>query len=458
MIDALARIHARFAKGLREVCAQDASSLRIGAELKFPLVTPDGSAAPLEKTLSLWQYLGNQGWELVHDASAGRAVGAKHPGEENDSVASCETGYCKIEFSLSHVGNLFEIQDQIDKLRVLLTPFAEREGVHFLAYGIQPVSRPRRALLEKKGRTSVWDKVFPSNKIVAPEDGDDVHLFTVNAASHVHINVPDRDAIRVVNVLNGFAGPQIALTADSSVWKGAVDGRYQAVAEKFWDWWEASKDRAGIPRRPFRDARDYIETVARFKPVYVKRDGRPVLLRNYETFLDYFSGDECAAQDLDGRDVALHPSPDDLTIHNSFYWYNARISRHYTVENRVYDQQPSDALACPAALTLGLASAAEEAWEELAAHPWKTLREARETACRHGLSGKDNGTPLRELTVRMLNLANLGLKRRGKDEEELLEPLYRRLEARRCPARDAADAVARNGVAFLVQERSFTRP
>ncbi|NQT87312.1 hypothetical protein HQ560_11140, partial [bacterium] len=157
---------------------------RIGAELKFPLVSDDGSAASYDIVCALWEYLEACGWRADVDPVTGTVVGARKPGEHNDTVASCETGYCKTEFSLAHVANLFDLADAVHRLRDELRPFAESHQVHFLGYGIQPVTPPSRRLLMKKSRTSVWDRIFTSNRHVAPEDGDDMHLFTINAASH----------------------------------------------------------------------------------------------------------------------------------------------------------------------------------------------------------------------------------------------------------------------------------
>jgi len=188
---------------------------RIGLEMKFPFVDKEGRAAPFSAVSALWEHLQQHGWEPVRDWSSGNVVGARIPGEHNDTVASCETGYCKAEFSLAHVSNLHDIQRDVLRLRELLRPFCETHRVHFLGFGIQPLTPPSRHLLMKKSRSSVWEKVFKSNNHIPEQDGDDVHLFTINAATHVHVSVSQEEAIPLVNVLNGFAGAQIAVMANS---------------------------------------------------------------------------------------------------------------------------------------------------------------------------------------------------------------------------------------------------
>ncbi|MEA3366014.1 MAG: glutamate-cysteine ligase family protein, partial [Candidatus Hydrogenedentes bacterium] len=389
----LDKIHRRFTEGFAAVAdPQDGHNpRRIGAELKFALVNADATAASRETVAELWPYLADRGWDLVHDGLTGAPSGARVAGEQNDSVASCETGYCKTEFSLAHMADLNAVEKQVSSLRELLQPFAEERGVFFLGFGTLPGTPPSAKLVAKKGRASFWDRVFPSNHFIAPEDGDDVHLFTVNVASHVHVSVAELEAFEAVNVLNGFVPAQIALMANSSVWKGQYDPDYKCVAEIFWDMWEAAKQRAGMPLKPFENSRDYARHVAELAPVYVKRYGTPIILKNYDSFLDYAADGSAWGYDPNEERVPLEPSMKDLDTHNSCYWYNARISRYYTVENRVCDQQPPEDLLCPAALTLGLVEARKEAWEELEAYDWNLLRTARVEACKKGINARANG-------------------------------------------------------------------
>lgn len=429
---------------------------RIGSELKFPMVFEDGSSVDLETVYAFWKYLHSRGWEVIEDDLTNNIVGASKPGEMNNTVAGCETGFSKSEFSLAHVADLFDLEKSINELREELIPFADKHGVNFLGYGIHPLTPPSDKLLMKKGRTSVWDKVFGSNRCLPPEDGDDVCMFTINSASHVHVSVSMDEAIDAVNVLNGFAPAQIALTADSNIWRGEIDPEYKCVAETFWDRWMPDADRIGVPPVSFGDLEHYVNTVAKFKPVYVKRNGKPVLLNKYETFAEYFECEEAVGTDIDGNEVNLSPEVSDIDLHGSCYWYNARISRYYTVENRANDQQPPEDLMCVPALTLGLITVLPEAAREIAKFNWSDLRSAREAACRYGLSDIRENLSLTPLVELMLQLSEVGLERRGLGEEKFLEPLHERVEKRKCPADDAAEIFRNGGIKALIAKRSFT--
>lgn len=448
------RLHRYFRDGFTQaVSRRDSGQRRIGAELKFPLVDAEGRAASRQKVEALWAYLAGRGWEPVHDAVAGRVVGASKPGPQNRSVASSETGYCKTEFSLAHVGDLFELRAALDELIGELRGFSNAEQVYFLGYGIQPVTPPGQALLARQGRTSVWRR-FAGNRHIPEGQGDDMHLFTVNAASHVHISVDPDEAVEAVNVLNGLAGAQIALMADSPVWKGGVDPDFLCPAEIFWDWWMADMpQRVGVPPRPYGSLGDYVDLVAGFPPVFVKRGESPITLERYASFRDYFLSRPAQGRDLAGQEVSLEPEPADLDVHSTCYWHNARISRYYTVENRVYDQQPPEDLILPSALTLGLVSALAQAGEEVRAHDWQALVDSRVSACSWALEGSAGDLSLKDLAGRMLDLARQGLAARGKGEEVFLEPLFRRLADGRAPAHEARDLFQRGGAAALVAGR-----
>jgi len=436
------------------VAAGSGRGRRIGVEMKFPLVSRDGNAVSEAKVRLLWDYLRLRGWRPIRDEMTSRTIGACKTGQYNDTVAGCETGYCKTEFSLAHTGDLFRMAEQIADLRAELEIFGRRYGVEFIGYGIHPVTPPGRKLLLKKGRTSPWSRVFPSNRRIPKDKGDDVHLFTVNAGCHVHVSVSMEEAVDAVNVLNGFAGPQIALTANSSVWQGRIESDYKCVSEKLWDWWMPDEDRVGIPARPFRDLRHYVHTVAGLRPVFITRHGKPIVLQKYRTFREYYSTGRAVGVNAEGREVSFIPEKSDIDLHNSCYWYNARVSRYYTVENRANDQQPPDAMMSVPALTLGLVSALGEAKEELSSYDWPVLRQMRQTAIRSGPAACGGGQ-LRGLAGRMLAIARLGLSRRRRGEEEFLEPLCGRLSRAECPADEAVRLFSSGGAVGLVNNRKI---
>ena len=142
-------------------------------------------------------------------------------------------------------------------------------------------------------------------------------------------------------------------------------------------------------------------------------------------------------------------------MHNSFYWFTARISRYFTVENRLCDQQAPGNLASPAALSLGLLSALPEAQEELSQFNWSTLKLMRQTAMKDGLDGEVEGIALADMAARMLELAQLGLERRKLGEEIYLQPLKQQLASKQNPAMEASEIFNQDGIKALIEARDI---
>jgi gamma-glutamylcysteine synthetase len=408
---------------------------RIGSELKFPFIKSNGRAADADDAGLLWKHLCASGWSPVMDPHTGKTTGCELPGGFNNSIARPETGHCIIEFSMAHAGNLHELRNMYIMLGETLDEFSERHRLYFLACGMHPVEPPGRHLVAKKSRNLFWDTMFGSNRIVPPERGTDVHLFALSAAHQVHVDVSIDESIRAVNVLNGFAGAQTALTANSQVWQNTVAEHAQCLGELFWDWWLGDqRDRAGVPERYFTSIEDYAACIGGYSPVFVRRNGDAIGLPGYDTFRDYYTGGVKQGRRGDGSIAEVLPAEEDISLHNTFFWHGARISRYFTIENRMNDQQPYDEMAAVPALTLGLVENLDEANEIVRGFRWGDLRSLRNAAVHWGLDASVDGISAAELCGTMVEAAERGLVRRGLGEERYLEPLYRRLESKTNPA------------------------
>ena len=442
-----------FKKGFKRAVKERRGARRIGAELKFPMVDGEGNAVRKDDVRRLWQFLGEKGWHLQTDSFTGDIVGATIPGPMNDTVASSETGFCKVEFSLAHVANIHELSDKIHWLRSLLREFSDTNEKYLLGFGTQPKTPPSKHLKMEKARNVFWEKVFGSNRHIPPEKGDDVHLFTVSASSQIHLDVSFDEAVRAVNVFNGLSGAQLALTANSNIWKGDVDNNYKCVGEMFWDWWNPGSERFGMPHKPFKNLDDYVRIIGSMSPVYVKREGIPIGLPDYESFNDYYFSDTAWGINPEGEKIRITPEPADIDQHCTFYWYDARISRYFTLENRPNDQQPPNDLVVIAALSTGILSMLNEAEEEISKYDWNQLIQARVTACKDALEGQTDKISLFDFAWNMLSLAEEGLSRRGLGEEIYLAPLHERLNERCCPADEAELVFKERGISGLLEKR-----
>lgn len=441
---------------------------RIGSELKFPLIERgSGCAVDISKINLFWDFMMQKGWEPINDFSSGKLIGVRKPGECNDHIISCETGFCKIEFSLAHVSNLHDLHESVGYIRGLIEEFSEVSQVAFLGFGLQPFTPPGSHLLFKKGRNAFWDRMFGGNSFITEEDGTDVHLFTISASNQVHVDVFTEEAIDALNVFNAIAGLQVAMTANSNIWKGRIDYRYKCLGEMFWDWWlkEGHRKRYGVPERKFSHLDDYLLYIFSFSPVFVYRKGELVSLPFCPSFADFYSCNDKDVKCKRGREndrvcglleggeyIKVSGQEDDLDQHLTFFWHNARISRYYTLENRINDQQPpGDTLTIPA-LTLGIMENLNDALTLVNGYSWEIWREFRISAAHSGLDASMHGIRIADLSKSLLEIAEAGLKRRCLREEIYLEPLKERLERKVCPADVAADVFKKSGMEGFIKQ------
>ncbi len=74
---------------------------------------------------------------------------------------------------------------------------------------------------------------------------------------------------------------------------------------------------------------------------------------------------------------------------------------------------------------------------------------------RDGLDGEVEGVALSDMARRMLELAVLGLERRGLGEEVYLQPLQRQLASKQNPAMEASNIFNQDGIEALIAARDI---
>lgn len=420
---------------------------RVALELKFPVVMrATAEAASRETIQALWRDLEEHGWQPVTDPHTGRIIGAKRVSREGTDVLSSATGYCVIELSTAPEASLDGARRRVrDSLQPVLG-FCRAHELALLGHGIHPVTAPAPELLTDKARNAFWDDVFGERGQSAR-----VHLFTTTAASQAHVDIRSDEAADALVVFNGLAPAQIALNANSGVWNGEADDDYKCVHESFWDRWLPGEDRVGMPTEKPSSLTEYVEHLMALRPVYVEREGEPVRLPSCESFAEFCESERSPGRRADGESVEVAPRQEDLELHLTFCWHNARLSRYWTLENRVNCQQPPDSLLAVGALSLGLAEQLPQARELVDGYDWDDLRAARVDAMRRGLYAKVGEEPMSALCEAMLEIASEGLRRREGREQSYLSPLWRRLTRGQCPADAAARQLQRQGMEGLLE-------
>ncbi|OHB67467.1 MAG: hypothetical protein A2V70_15860 [Planctomycetes bacterium RBG_13_63_9] len=418
------------------------SARRIGLELEFPVTMRCGRAVRREIINALLESLCELGFRPLRDEVTAAVVGAEGDFAGNDHLRApprdrvdMEVGYCTIEVALAPETTLHSASRRLEAATTLLAQTLASDDALLLGYGIQPVQPPHRDLLAPKGIFGLYERCS-GNAVVSPRDGVDIHLFAITAAAHYHFDISREEAATALNVLNGLAGLLIALCANSPIWLGKADESSLAVRETFYDVGMTNwLGRFGNPDR-FSNLDHYIERLAEFPPIAVRRDGEYLRVRNCQSLQEYYSGSvSIVAEHRDGSLVQVSPSVEDMALFARMWWHNARLSPlNGTIEARSVCQQPPGEAVAPAALIMGILEDLEGAVRILDEYPWSVWQRLRVDAVKHGLDARILGSPIHHHIERLLLVAEAGLRRRNNREEHLLSPLQDRLARRQCPA------------------------
>ncbi len=395
----------------------------IGREAEFPLVDEDGMAGDVRR---LWEPLLARGgfvpqYDDPHEPTLIEAL----VGDEG--TVEIEVGLGTVELVVGPCEDLWQLEQQSQRLLRRVADAAHHVGMRLLGFGIQPRSRASAGLMTPKRRY----------ESLARAAGPAWRHFTTTAADQVHVDTTRGEVVDAVNTFNLLSGPLIALTANSSVVAGRpsrfVSGREGLLAG-------LGEDRTGMIPGPVTSIRGWVENICRL-PCYVLRrnGGFEVYNRPFEEYL-----------------AAHGPDLDAYLWHEHYTWNTARPRSHRsTVEIRSACQQPHDAALVVAAVALGWAETLPDVRDFLhdrMADPWAAMQRYRQAVIIGGLRAAE---PVEDLLERLLQIAERGLGRRGRGEEAFLAPLWQRFESRASPGEIARALVRARGVGALVGASAY---
>lgn len=435
----------------------------VGIECEFPLVDTLGRAVKLKVIQKLFSYLNNNGFTLERDKHSDKVVqahikstwGEGRFGYHQDVIAT-ELGHSVIEFALTPSKSLVLLNEQFENLMKLLLSYCDKQGVLVLGYGVQPLTPANRNLMTPKDRYTFFEG-WSSHRFIDQKDGLDCHLLTLSASNQSHIDIYEDEMVSALNVLNGLSGLCIALCANSPIWKGEVDTQWKGIREMFWEYAFTNRShQVGIPPK-FKENQEYINYICNFTPQAVKRGTEIIRLTEQESFMAFLLNEKGSQGERSNKEsIWLHPQWEDIFYQTSFVWHTARLApSHGTVEARVFCQQPPKETMCTHALTLGIIENLDEAEKLLARFPWEAWQELRFDALRHTFKAKILNQEITPLLSALLEISLAGLKKRGLNEEQFLDPLFERVRTQKSPADRAIEIFESQGLNGLLEEFSF---
>jgi len=274
-------------------------------------------------------------------------------GETASDVLGFELKLEQLEINTKPCCSLDELGREVRRCRAMAAEAAGRAGVRVAAVGTSPV--PVEPSLTSTPRYRRMAEAFG---LTAREQ--------LTCGCHVHVQIAsDEEGVAVLDRIQPWLGPLLALSANSPFWQGRDSG-YASFRYQVWGRWPCSG-----PTAWFGSAQAYHDTV----------------------------------QAMVGTNTVLDPG---------MVYFNARLSHHYpTIEVRIADVclAPDDAVLI-AALVRGLVETEARAWrasrpahvvrtELLQLAAWRASRYGVENELIHPLSGRP--TPVRAVTGALLD-------------------------------------------------------
>jgi gamma-glutamylcysteine synthetase len=264
---------------------------------------------------------------------------------------------------------------------------------------------------------------------------------TITAADQTHVDIARSELLDAINWMNLLSAPLIALCANSSVYGGRA-GRFLSGREGLLG--RLGEFRYGMTPRRFVSIEEFIKYVCDYE-CFVLPEGHGFHQVN-QPYIKYI---EC------------HPKVpfDQFLWHEHYVWNSARARvQNSTIEVRPACQQPPGESMVANALALGwvesLPQIAAYIEDALGPDPWPAMVGYRRAVVERGLAARE---PVPRLVRALLEIAQGGLARRGRGEEELLAPVWERLKRGAPPGVKAKRILQKHGMRGLLKELSMTR-
>lgn len=428
----------------------------IGLELEFQLVDQNGDPPELEIVISLFNDL-KRCFKWKPMISCGIYHGIENPNRYER--LSFESGRVCIEYSSPFFPNLFLLEKEIIEKLERIEHFLKDRSYYLFCGGINPILNPSTDYKLNIDRYSFIAQETNHN-IIPKVIGEDFLAFILTSHNSPQIDVNSKEAVDAFYVLNALSGLQIALTANSAIYKGKVDNRFKCLRLHFYEEIFAHrKDFLTIPRYFQISKKNYIQYLVDSPAFLVMRNNLCYRVLDHNTLLDYFNKTQSNAIDHWGKTIKVSPRQKDLVFNDRFIWTNSRLRSSFgTIESRCSCQQPPNDLMIVSALVLGIISNLGEAKEFLELRTLDDWIKTYQRAIRIGLAiAKETNYEL-DLLNTYLEISKRGLISRGLGEEIFLVKLFDRLDSRKGPADIMIDFYKEGAIPLVIKEFTYQNP
>jgi glutamate--cysteine ligase len=364
-----------------------------------------------------------------------------------------------IEYSSPPLANLFLLEKRVIYVLENIIDCLNDHSFYLFGGGISPYVFPASSLSLNIDR--YYFLAEETDHHFVPRDvGRDFLAFLLTSHNSPHVDISSKEAVSAFSVLNALSGLQVALTANSCIWKGKPDSEYRCIRSRFYEeMYPHRKNFLTMPSDFPESQEDYISYFLKAPPFLVQRNGETMRVLGCDTLAEYFQSEHLYSKDSGGNIVQIQPSMEDIIFNERLLWTNARLRASFgTLESRCSCQQPPREFMCIAALVMGVICNIQEAKELASSKTPNNWRNIHNLAIKKGMSMMKENLIERVLLQRFLELSEQGLLKRGFGEEKFLSPLFERLRTGKGPADIMVDYYSLGGLQAVLNHFIYRIP
>ncbi len=386
----------------------------VGVELEFPLVNL--KKAPIDETVAkgMFDYFLARGFKVELEEK-GQPLFITN---EDGDCLSFDNSYNNFEFAMNYSDNLVSIADRFYPLLEEVQAYFKSHGHSIVGIGSNPYKKYAKKCHVDFSTYNMVDDYL--NKFGKDSPYPDFPAFLSSAQTHLDIPLSDLPyAYTLFGKLDFVRGLILSNSPDFE-----REG-YICYRDYLWEQsaFSLCPNITGKVEGEFKTEDDLIDYIMKKGMFNRIREGK------YEIFAPVGIEEYFAKDDAEEEDISCYLS-----------FKNVEITRRGTLEVRSDCAQPFPDSFAPAAFNLGIlynmdkvGSLLEAFFKEEGIE--KTNAELREMTVKGEFVASRNS--LNELMGKILEYAEEGLLKRGKEEEKFLAPLYRRCMLLSCPGRVA---------------------
>ena len=452
-------------------------SRRIGVEFELPIVNRADAPVDFQAVHRMTEaFAARFGFSEIHrdddgfiysaiDAGKGQNPGNPAPPHSADAPTgddlSFDCSYNTLEFSMGAEEDLNVIYARFRTYYEFVQEHLLSENHTLTGMGINPHYAINRYAPVESGRYRMLYHHLCSYLKYEGEIPfhDDPNYGMFCCSSQVQLDVHTDDLTEVLNTFSRLE-PLKALIFANSLW--GKDNRILLSRDNFWRNSLHGLNRHNVDMYGLEfDSEEEVLLYIRSMSLYcTERDGRYINFRP-TPLRAYFEAEEITGEYYDPetglyRPIRFRPEPGDLNYLRSYKFED--LTFRGTVEFRSVCEQPVREIMAPSAYHVGLMRRLPELTrilreDHVIYHQGYNAAELRRMFVTRQLPDIFDWEAVRDLELRILDLAQEGLKERGHEEEKFLLPLRRRAEELKSPAREMADGLdAGRGLDWYIED------